>query len=239
MNIFIACAGLGTRWNNYNNTEKQLVNIDNKPLLIRTINQIKQYLNYNKIYILVNENNKDKFLLNEIINNSEIITLKNNDIHNVPALYTIKDMLVNNTLLLLGDVYFTDNALLQIKNNINKELAFFGRININNNKNTKYDELFAFYIHNNYHKEIINILNNVNNLYKLNKLDRFLHWEILTYYYYINNNTNNLNNFNINDFKNTFNNRKTLFNLNFININDLTDDFDFSYDYINFIEKIK
>ncbi len=204
MNIFIACAGLGTRWNNYNNTEKQLVNIDNKPLLIRTINQIKQYLNYNKIYILVNENNKDKFLLNEIINNSEIITLKNNDIHNVPALYTIKDMLVNNTLLLLGDVYFTDNAFLQIKNNINKELAFFGRININNNKNTKYDELFAFYIHNNYHKEIINILNNVNNLYKLNKLDRFLHWEILTYYYYINNNTNNLNNFNINDFKNIF-----------------------------------
>jgi len=240
MNIIIACAGNGTRWNNYTGVEKQLVNINNKPLLERTITQIKTYLNYNKIYLIVNETNKNNFLIDFIINSCEIITLTNKSINDVPVLYSIQNMLDNNNniLILLGDVYFTDDAFIKIKENTNNtELSFFGRLNIENNLNFKPDELFAFYFCKNIHSLIKQIVNNVKKLYTNKKINRFLQWEILTYYYAFKDSNIDGTNEEINFYKKTFENRKNTFAEHFINILDLTDDFDYPNDYDKFIEK--
>lgn len=247
MNIFICCAGNSTRWNNYMNIEKQLVDIDGTPLIVRTINQIIKYLNYNKIYLLVSSTNKNSFLLEPIINNCEIIELTPQQTYNVPALYSVQNYLNNNVdnrdvLLLLGDVYFSDEAFIKIKNNIIiNEVAFFGRItNIepkktDNLNNMRYDELFAFYFSKNIYNQFKDITTKVKKLYDLKQINRFIHWEILTYYYTFGYKIVNGTQEDIKVYKTTFNDRYKLFNNNFIIIDDLTDDFDFSYDYENFI----
>lgn len=242
MNIIIACAGSGTRWNNYTGIDKQLVDINGIPLVVRTINQIKTYLNYNKIYLLVNETNKTNFNISGIIDNCEIIILENNSINNVPALYSIQNMLDSNNdiLLLLGDVFFTNEAFIKIKENINNtNLTFFGRLNLENKLNCKCNELFAFYFSKFTHNLIKQITNNVKKLYDTNKIDRFLQWEILTYYYAFKDTIIIGTNEEIKTFNSTFQNRKKTFIESFIDINDLTDDFDYPIDYDNFKKKYK
>lgn len=241
MNIIIACGGNGTRWNNYTGVEKQLVIIYNKPLLERTLEQIKTYLKYNKIYLLVNETNKFSFNTNAIINDCEVIILSNNSINNVPALYSMQNMLNSNNdiLLLLGDVFFTNEAFIKIKENINNNyLNFFGRLNLKNKINHKCDELFAFYFSKNTHNLIKHIMHNVKELYNSKKIHRFLHWEILTYYYAFKDNDIVGTNEEIKKYKNTFENRDKTFIDSFILINDLTDDFDYPKDYDSFLNKI-
>ena len=82
-------------------------------------------------------------------------------------------------------------------------------------------------------------MNNVKKLYDSKKINRFLQWEILTYYYTFKNNTIDGTSEEVKKFNITFENRKQKFTESFININDLTNDFDFPIDYDNFIKILK
>lgn len=270
MDIIIACAGNGTRWNNYMNTEKHLVDIYGEPLLVRTIKQIRDKISCNNIFVSVSEKNKDKFEKYSKDNQFQIIELKSESTEKAPALYTLTEHFngSNDILLLLGDVYYTDDAINTIAqhtvkrtqpyntNNqpntdittdntnitthttdINNDICFFGRLNLrivdNQDLIKNYGELFGIFLKKESQLDFLGIANIVSRLYSLKLLKRFIHWEILTYYY----------TFGLKRVKPTllmakkmrfiFKRKDKYFKHNFIEISDETDDFDWPKDYDN------
>jgi hypothetical protein len=241
--IIFTCAGSGTRWNNYNNTPKHLVDICGKPLLQSNIEKFDALFNLKKYIVSIDSGDKkDVYNVHEKID-FYIMNEENNINH--PALYNLKNYIMKskkNTLVVLGDVCFSDESVKNIYELVKKEeYQVFGRIG--KSKICNYGELFAFYIPNIDKYDFYLSAEVAKMFFDKKILSRFTGWEIILFIE-SSGGINNICNINKNDFdiivkkisiflKVIYSENCGVIKIkNFYQINDSTEDFDFPEDYI-------
>ena len=216
MKFLIACSGKGDRWNNYMNSPKHLINVNGEILLHRTVRMIKErQSNNDTIHIVAFDNIYSIFGTHLIIPKYSTVEEKNMH-YNYPFIYVSKNMWStdSNTIILFGDVYFTDFAMDTIFSNINKshQYLFFGRENASQFTGCQYGELFGMSFNFDFVNTLWENVIEIKNLYDKKLISRFIHWELYRKLESIPLKSHKIKN-------------------NFVEINDFTDDFDFPHDY--------
>lgn len=131
--IIILCAGEATRWNNYLGIPKQLITIGGESLLERTVRLLHSKELYDINIISLNEGLK-------IDTCSIFKPLKCRWI--VETLLSTQSLWNENTIILLGDVFFTEKAINTIVSSKNN-MHIYGRCEANRYTSTNWGEIFA------------------------------------------------------------------------------------------------
>lgn len=213
----IIAGGKGTRWDNYNGIPKHLLEVDGEPLINRTIRLLKEYntdiivatdlpLNISGIEICKPVNTEGFYDADKFLSSSSFWN-KN-----------------GRTVILYGDVYFSEEALAKIFDYAHPDWTLFGRIGASSFTGKNHGELFAISFYHDYIPEFESALRRVIKLYNDGLIDRNGGWEVykamirlpdevFIYHFY------------------------PLAGPRFVNIDDWTDDFDWPKDYEMFLEK--
>lgn len=131
--IIILCAGEATRWNNYLGIPKQLITIGGEPLLERTIRLLHSKGLYDINIVSLNEQLK-------IDTCSIFKPLKYQWI--VETLLSTQSLWNENTIILLGDVFFTQKAINTIVSS-RSNIHIYGRYEANRYTSANWGEIFA------------------------------------------------------------------------------------------------
>lgn len=184
MIIYIACAGSGTRWNNYKGVPKHLVPVHDEPLLRRTIQQCRKRFPDTMIRVSVGDVSAVDFYnqtvdisgIEYIVPKMDVMSRDGSALIGLSGLFE-KDK--QDTLVLLGDVYFSESAMDRISDIVvnTKKFRTIGRKGENPVTGCPHGELFAYFIRGNYMTEFIRIVYHVRNLHS-NVLPRCTGWEI-------------------------------------------------------------
>ena len=119
MRVIIAAGGESERWNNYRNTPKHLVEIEGQVLLNRTIKQFKKYTN--DIILIAKD---DRYIFKDIVVEKPLY----GEWYDFGKLYSSNHLWSNNrTIIVFGDVYFTDEAVKKIVSNKDSYKFFIRR----------------------------------------------------------------------------------------------------------------
>ena len=134
MRLIIAAAGQGKRWNNYRNVPKHLVNIEGEILLNRIVRQFSKYTN--DIIVIGRD---DRYL----IDGSTLEYPIDGEWYDFGKIYSSNHLWSENrTIIVFGDVYFTDDAVLKIVND-NNDYRFFMRTGPSKVTRKNHKEIFA------------------------------------------------------------------------------------------------
>jgi hypothetical protein len=131
--IFIACAGSASRWGNYRGVPKQLVPVDGKPILHRTVE------------LLRSRGNADIFI---VTHRSDLGIPGCHILHPANSRWLVETLLSTRSewsgriLFLLGDVWYSHAAMDEIVN-FEADLGFFGRSTPNELTGRHYGEMFG------------------------------------------------------------------------------------------------
>ena len=131
--IIILCAGEAERWNNYLGIPKQLITIGGETLLERTVRLCRAKNNYD-IHIVSNND----LLRTETCNYFE--PSKHQWI--VETLLSTQSLWNEKTIILLGDVFFTQKAIHTILKS-DENFHFYGRFGASKYTSTTWGEIFA------------------------------------------------------------------------------------------------
>jgi hypothetical protein len=221
MKILIACSGNGSRWDNYMNIPKHLININGEILLHRTVRLIKKVSDLSEIpvEICIVSFEEGLYKVDETtLIKPNIDSFHRNAYFGSPFLYVSKDWWSKDdvTVILFGDVYFTEEAMNTILKTTSSSYLFFGREKGSSITGGRWGEIFAISFVPEFHKKLCNVLDELKKMKDCGILQRFLHWEIYRKLQSIN----------------LFEHR---IKGNFIEINDFTEDFDDSDDYNDWI----
>ena len=199
--ILILCAGEAKRWNNYLDVPKQLISINGETLLDRTVRLL---------------NSKELYEIN-IISNDERLKVSNKNFFRptkfewiVETLLSTQSLWNKNTIVLLGDVFFTQDAINTI-DNLKKTLHIYGRYGASVHTHTPWGEIFALSFQQSDWKKIISNAEGVILRARLGGRGKL--WELYR----------SIAGFPYNE--------HLIEDEIFISINDFTDDFDFPEDY--------
>lgn len=141
--VIILCAGDGTRWNNYLGVPKQLIPINKEPLLNRTVRLLCDS-GYDDIAIIAHDNRLN-------LDGCDFITPPRSR-WTVETLLSTHSLWEERTLVLLGDVFYTKQALATIVSP-RRSVQVYGRFGASLFTFTQYGELFAIsFDENNHHK---------------------------------------------------------------------------------------
>ena len=160
--VIILCAGEGSRWNNYTGVPKHKVVVEGKILVERTV---KQFLKYtNDIVVVYNDESY------EIPGTSSYVANKQEK-HKVmdKFLSSYDQWSDTKTIIVFGDVYFTDEAVEAIATN-DREWCFFLRQNASQITGKPWGEIFALSFNSSFNQTILDSINDIeifNNLTKL------------------------------------------------------------------------
>lgn len=135
--VIIIAAGKETRWNKYKGISKHFIEIDGEPIIKRTVRLAKQYTD--DIYVV----GKDK---RYNIPDSKLFIPKFNKYNYDADKFLNSEELWNTegrTVVLYGDVYFTDQAMKSIMEYEGREWKLFGRFEKSDITGTPYGECFA------------------------------------------------------------------------------------------------
>jgi hypothetical protein len=127
----IMAAGSGERWENYTGVPKQMVKINNEPLLHRTIRLLKKN-GIREIYVTVPEIN--------YFGELEAEQIKGESFTELDKFFNAEQH--QDAIFLWGDVFFTEKAMKKICKNRN-DLIFFGRRHKSVLTGKKWGEIFA------------------------------------------------------------------------------------------------
>lgn len=168
----IICAGEATRWNNFMGTAKHFAVLNNEPILNRTIRLLDENnVAPEDIYVVSKDYSIDK------VNNYHPKLNKNN--HDADKFLSSKDLWNKDgrTVILYGDVYFSEYAIKTIVNEPCEYWRIFCRPTPSEITGTPYGECFAvsFYPHD--HKLAKANLKKLIYLYKGSLLNRIGGWE--------------------------------------------------------------
>lgn len=138
MRIIIACAGRvnDPKWHNYMNIPKHLAPIGKEPLLDRTVRQILEYDRTSDIYITTSNNDRR-------YRHRNVTTVRSpggSSNEYIGSRYWWSND--NRTVLMLGDVYWTDAAINTVLSTDNDDITWFGRVEKTNLRKSK-GEIFA------------------------------------------------------------------------------------------------
>lgn len=199
--ILILCAGEAKRWNNYLGVPKQLIPINGEPLLDRTV----RLLHLKELYDI------------NIISNDERLKVNNESFYRpkkfewiVETLLSTQSLWNKNTIVLLGDVFFTQDAINTI-DHLKETLHIYGRYGASEFTSTPWGEIFALSFQQSDWSQIISNAENVILQTKVGSRGKL--WELYR---------------SIAGFPH---NEHLIEDEIFISINDFTDDFDFPSDY--------
>lgn len=214
----IICAGEATRWGNYLNTTKHLIEIEGEKLLHRTVRLIKER-GIDDITIVVKEISSDydiegskqyKATLNYEENADADKFLSSKELWNKES----------RTLVFYGDCYFTDEAMDTIIGFESEEWTLFCRPNASEITGTPWGECFAQSFYPKDLERHEQALHYTAELYKNGTISRCGGWE----------------HYNAMVGKKDEKVEEHLMTTNFVEIDDFTDDFDYPKDYESWIE---
>ena len=148
----VLAAGEGKRWNNYTDVPKHLLEIDGKSLIQRTTRQISAYAD--KTFVVgTDDSYKTEF--------SELfIPEKKKSPLEMHKFSSSEELWSERTVLLFGDVYYTDEAISTIVQDT-EDFTFFLRSGPSSFTQKPYGEIYAFSFLDSIHrklKESIDIL---------------------------------------------------------------------------------
>ena len=143
--VFILCAGESARWNNHLGVPKQLIPIGGEPLLERTVRLLHA---------------KNIFDIN-IIAHDELLKIKTCNFIRpskyqwiVETLLSTQSLWNENTIILLGDVFYTREAINSIVRT-RKNIHVHGRYGANKYTRTPWGEIFSLSFERNNWNEVI------------------------------------------------------------------------------------
>jgi hypothetical protein len=152
MKVLIISGGSGERWGNYLGLPKQLVPINGEVLIERTIRQLRE-LGVKDISIIKESDCK----LFDCLDVPKLDITRRNDLHgDIDKLLSSRDYWnkEGKTILLLGDVYFTDEALKTIITHEGRDWYQYGRLGPNSITGKKWNENFAFSMYPEHHEQL-------------------------------------------------------------------------------------
>lgn len=134
MRVIIAAGGEGERWNDFRNTPKHLIKIEEEILLHRTVKQFKKYSN-DIIIIAKDERYK--------VEGSGLVSPQIGNWYDFGKIYSSNHIWSDKkTIIVFGDVYFTDEAVNKIMTDKN-EYRFFLRKGPSKYTGKGHKEIFA------------------------------------------------------------------------------------------------
>lgn len=142
----ILCGGRNSRWKGYRGTHrKHLVKVEGEILLSRTLRLVAAY-EPARTFVVVNEDDLDLYKA-YLSNNTELYGIKETVPHQTDAYKFLSSKELWNptgrTIVLLGDVWFSENAIKTIFKNPADDWTAFGRNGASKFTGHPYGELFA------------------------------------------------------------------------------------------------
>ena len=116
MKYIIMADGKGSRWNNYKNIPKHLVEIEGEVIIARTVRLLNEYDKAAEV-IITSHDKRYEF------EGSTRYEPKNNVLEIDRFTY---ELIEDDICFLYGDTYYTEDAILKIINTDTDELLFFG-----------------------------------------------------------------------------------------------------------------
>lgn len=213
--IIILAAGEATRWDNYLNSPKHLVDVGGEPLLHRTV---RQFAPHGEIYITApTGDNRYKIEGTRLIHPT-----KSYDLHDAKKLLDNSHLWsdTEKTIVLWGDTFFSNKAVTRITLHKPSQWSMYGRFGPSKITGCPYGEIFGFAFRPNMRHKIEIALYSIAVMKKYDIIGRCGGWELYR----------KLNDATDLEFHSKYR--------NFIEINDATDDFDFPHDYDRWVEKV-
>jgi hypothetical protein len=216
----IIAAGEATRWNNYLNTPKHLISIEGEILLERTVRLLIQN-NIKDIFVVGPDDDRYKVEGSKLYVPTKNLNYADADkFLNSESLWNTE----GRTLVLYGDVYFSDNCIEQVVNYTNTDWTLFCRFTESCCTGSVGGECFvqSFYPNDiDRHKENLLYIAKLSNEGILRRCGGWEHFRAM----------NGVTGSNLNKKKYRFNNA--------VVIDDWTEDFDYPADYDMWIENRK
>ena len=184
LEIYITCGGNGSRWDDFMNLPKQLVDPgDGVPLVQRTINQLSRVLPDKKISVIVRKGDKqfDDIQAASLIHRSD-------DIDRSICLEVLEHTegghdSRTNVLWVYGDVYLSDSGICKIRDQVVNHAntyCLFGRKAANSFYGTSGGEDFAVYVPAKDKRRIIEYYRFLRKLYLGTPLHKYRTWELIS-----------------------------------------------------------
>lgn len=217
MKYIIMSAGNGKRWNNYMGVPKQYVDINGEPLLHRTVRMLKE------------RGIKDIYITDKEAPGSTTYkpTLTDYEIDMFAGCLELWEE--TGAMFLYGDVYYTEEAINKIVNNKSKTWHYFGRSEASET-GKDHAEIFAIKIPEKYVSDFKEVVFKIRN-----QVEKGIHRRGLGWHTYMELTGRN-HNIPVEELRHVLADEDLI---NFTEINDETDDFDYPEDYEQFIAKNK
>lgn len=203
MRVVIAAAGPQTKWNNHLGVPSHLVEVDGEPLLARTIRQAQTLTKD----VHLTSPDDDRYDFPGVVRH--IRGPEGNEYTSTRDLWSDR----SRTVLLLGDVYFTDAAIRVIAGGSPTDYRVFGRYRASRRTGTPYGEIFAASWGHRQRTKLDTLLAEVAHLRETGECTRPAGWVLLRLY------------------QRTPPGRHLVKRPYFVTIDDLTDDIDYPADY--------
>ena len=143
----ILCGGENSRWKNYRNLRhKHLINIEGEILINRTLRLVSEHIPVNDIFVVLNNTDLNIYKSNLLLSaNLYGIDLRSSQQTAACKFLSSKELWNKNgrTIVLLGDVWFSEEAILKIFDETTEDWTAFGRSGPNELTGHPYGELFA------------------------------------------------------------------------------------------------
>jgi len=209
--VIIICAGSGARWNNHLKVSKHFISIDGEPLIHRTVRQVKQYKDIINVVVVANDDKQFDFP------GTVYVPELNPDNRDADKFLSSKELWCRygRTVVLYGDVFFTDHAINRIMNYAGKDWTAFGRPHGSITTGNEWPELFAQSFYPEHIHEHETTLLEIRDLYQSKTITRTGGWEHYS----------------------LMAKDGVRFTHRFELIDDFTEDFDYVEDYKKFIER--
>jgi len=170
----ILCAGEEERWRNYLGLSKHFIKIEGKQLIFRTIMLINKFKTEDtKIFVVGND---DRY---EVVGSSLFVPDKNPHDAGADKFLNSKYLWNNDgrTIVFMGDVWFSENAMKSIMEYNKKEWIIFARTAPSKITGSPFPEIFAQSFYQQHLKEHEENLHKIVNSFHQNKINRCVGWE--------------------------------------------------------------
>ena len=206
MRVLILCAGEGYRWNNYTGVPKHKVVIEGEILIERTV---RQFLEYTDDIVIVSNGDLD------VPGTSSYTAKKNKKPKDMDKfLSSCEQWSDTKTVIIYGDVYYTDEAVKIIATN-DRPWCFYLREGASQITGKAWGEIFAFSFVGSLNRFILENLKNISFKPVRRNISKPAGWTLLRYM------------LNVQKTKDIF---VPEHSYAYINIDDWTDDFDYPWD---------
>jgi hypothetical protein len=152
MRVLILCAGEGSRWNNYTGVPKHRVIVEGKVLIERTISQ---FLKYTDDIVVVTNSESDIFPGTSLYLANKDENFKDMD----KFLSSHEQWSDTKTIIVYGDVYFTDETVETIATN-SRPWCFYLRENGSLITGKPWGEIFGFSFDSQFNETMLQTIKN-------------------------------------------------------------------------------